>query len=185
MPVESLTEFPSSFVAGDTLRVTLSDSDYPSDDWTLTIHFRGAVLKSYTAEEGENGEFDLVITASQTSELTAGTYLVTFAYESDDDRKTEVFGNVEVFPNPTAATVKSIARQTLEAAQAAMLILVSGPNQSVNFNGQSFTKMNMRDLQEIIDNLQGIVDEEDAAIASVSGRRRYAGIGVRFAGSHL
>lgn len=181
MPVETLSTFPDYFIAGDTVRVTLSDGDYPSSDWTLTVYFRGAVLKNYAAEEGDNNAFDLVITASQTAELTPGSYQVTFAYQSDDERKTEVFGNVEVLPNPTAATVKSIARQTLEAARAAMLVLVSGPNQTVSFNGQSFTRMNMKDLQDIIDRLQGVVDAEDSAIDLASGRRRYAGIGVRFA----
>lgn len=168
MPVAVLTQFPKSFIQGDAVRVKIADARYPSSLWTLKVWFQGpTATTSFDAPAGTNGSYDLAITAAQSAGLAAGHYLVGLVYTetaAPNDRKTsECEFQVSVFSNPAIPRAKTLARQTLEAMEAALLILAAGSNSSVNFNGQSFTKRNLADLQTAIDRQRAIVAGEDVA----------------------
>ena len=177
MAVTALTAFPAYFNAGDTVRLSLANTDYPSSAWTLDVVLRGASSKTFRATADGTG-YAVVIPAADSAKLTPGSYNVTLVYtHTDGERDSEPYGRVEVLPNPTAAPAKTIARQTLDAMEAALLKLAGGSNASVSFNGQSFTKKNLDQLQNAIERQKGIVRLEEQR---ASGRARYGGIGVRF-----
>lgn len=183
MPVEALTQFPRSIIAGDTVRVTISDGDYPSSLWTLAVRFVGTAAFSFAATPITGDQFELVLTAAQSLTLTPGTYNVTFTYTetSSGEKQSVSAGKTQVYPDPSAVAPVSQARSTLSAMKAALLALAAGTTSTVNFNGQSFTKKNLKDLQDAIDRQQRIVDQEEGAGDLIAGKRRATGIGVRFA----
>lgn len=167
MAVEVLTEFPHSFVAGDTIRVTMADSRFPSSLWKLKVLFQSALAaKSFAATTGTGGAYNIVIAASTSAKILPGAYSIAFVYTetSTQERHTvESDRAIIVLRDPTVAGAKSIARQTLEAMESAFLKLSSGSNLSVNFNGQSFTKRNLEDFQDAIDRQRAIVQAEDSS----------------------
>lgn len=177
MAVETLTAFPDSLVAGDTLRVTHADSRFPSSAWSLKVSFRGAtVTKTIDAAAIASNRFSIVATTAETAELIPpGLFSVSLIYTetATDERQTDEDRHlITVFADPTATAAKSIARQILEAMEAALLILASGVNQTVNFNGQSFTKKNLPDLQKAIEHQRAIVAIEEGQKTGRSRIRR-------------
>lgn len=182
MPVDSLASFPTSLAAGDTLRIEgLSDVDYPSSDWTLEVVLRGAdgALKTFPAEAGDNNGFDLVVAGSESGKLKAQAYAITLVYNETGggDRATVRGGTLQVTADPTKSGEKSLARKTLEAMEDALYRLSKGSNATVSFNGHSFSKKNLRELQDAIDRQRAIVDREEVVSTST---KRYRGIFVRF-----
>lgn len=175
MAVETLTEFPQSFVAGDTVRVTISDSDCPSTLWTLKVLLQSATeSKSFAAAAvgGSSTAYTLLIPAVNSAKITAGFYIVSFIYTetATSERKTgECNLSVTVYANPELTPSKSVARQTLEAMESAFLKLAGGSNAQVNFNGHSYTKKNLKDFQDAIERQRAVVNTEDQ---SRTGHRR-------------
>jgi hypothetical protein len=179
MSVAAVTQFPNSFIAGDAVRVTIANPNYPSSLWTLKVWFQnGITVQSFTAPAGSADAYDLFITPEESAAIPAGQYLIAYIFTeiaSPNDRKSlDWKSTVAVYANPAVATAKTVARQTLEAMEAAYLSLSSGGlMQSVNFNGQSFTNHNLSDFATAIERQRAIVAGEDAARL---GHRRISSI---------
>lgn len=179
MAVETLTCFPAAIIAGDTVRLSISDGDYPSDDWSLAVVLSGPTVKSFAATAGDNNSFDLVITAAQSLELTTpGEYSVTYVYTetATSERASVDMGTTQVVADPTQAAVLTQAQTTLASMKTALASLSLGSNQTVAFNGQSFTKRNIGDLMDAIGRQQQVVDREQASIDRALGRSRSGNI---------
>lgn len=167
MAVETLSCFPSTLTAGDTLRVSHSDPKYPSSDWLLKVSIAGAtVTKTVDTEPNDDDDgFEIVVPASTTALLVpAGLFSVSFIYTEDETNERATDPDkylITVLADPATQPEKSIARQTLEAMEAAKLKLASGVNTTVNFNGQSFTKRNLKELGDEIERQKAIVAMED------------------------
>lgn len=174
MAVDTLTEFPAAIIAGNTVRLNISDGDYPSSDWGLAVVLNGPALKNFPAVVGADNSFDLVITAAATAAITPGEYSVTFVYTetATTERASIDMGTVQVVTDPTGALALTQAQETLAAMKVALLSLSSGVNQAVNFNGQSFSKKNLDQLQDAIGRQQQLVDREQAKIDQALGRSR-------------
>jgi len=174
MAVDTLTQFPAAIIAGNTVRLNISDGDYPSSDWGLAVVLNGPALKNFAASAGSNNSFDLVITAAQTAAISPGEYSVTFVYTetATTERASLDMGTVQVVADPTAELALTQAQETLAAMKTALHTLASGVNQAVNFNGQSFTKKNLDELQDAIGRQQLIVDREQALVDQALGRSR-------------
>jgi hypothetical protein len=178
MAVETLTSFPNTLIAGDTLRVSHSNSKYPSSDWSLKVSIQGAtVTKVVDAEANDDDDgYGIVFPASVTALLKpAGVFAIRLIYTETDggERATdEDIFFITVLSDPASASAKSIARQTLEAMEAALLKLAGGSNAIVNFNGRGFTKRNLPELQKAIQMQRAIVATEDRRRTGDTGPRR-------------
>lgn len=174
MAVATFTQFPNSFVAGDTIRVTIGDSRYPSTLWKLKVQLQSATTtKQFTATVGPGTSFSLVIPAAESAKLGPGIYKVFYLFTetASSERITDDSNfSVQVFGNPAVQPAKSQARLILESMQAAYARLVKNPRLSVNFAGESFTNKNIKEFQDAIDRQQMIVNAEDAGRIGSSGR---------------
>lgn len=173
MAVETLSEFPGSFIAGDTIRVTIGDSRFPSTLWTLKVHLQGPNgFYSFSTSAGPSTSFTLLISTTNSAKIAAGSYTVFYVYTetSSNERQTdEVTLQTQVYQNPSAPGAKSIARQTLEAMEAAFLKLSKNPKLTVSFVGESFTNKNLKEFQDAIDRQRALVAAEEGNIQG-SGR---------------
>lgn len=168
MAVETLSEFPSTLIAGDTLKATIANSRFSSADWRLSVVLKsGTQAKSFKAAVGTGTGFLLTIAADQSAKLTPGVYSISYVYTdiATGERTTEMCGDlIRVFADPTTAGTKSIARQTLEALQEAFRKISKNPRLSVNFGGETYTNRNLKELQEAIARQEAIVQSEDASL---------------------
>jgi hypothetical protein len=184
MAVETLETFPRAIVAGDTVRVSISDGNHPSEEWSLAVLLRSeaGVSSSFDAIPDDEGAFDILIPATDSANLSPGSYLVTYRWTETitGEKISEPKGTLIVAADPAQNATLTQAAQTLAAMEAALLNLSSGSNAIVNFNGQSFTRKNIKELQDAIDRQQLIVDQEQKNIDIAFGIKRPTGIGIRF-----
>lgn len=95
---------PTSAAAGDTWTWTKAFADYPaSDGWTLAYAFRGVSRldwdTGYVSVSGDT--YTIVIPASATADLTAGTYKWVATVTSGAERYTAASGVMTVDPDLT------------------------------------------------------------------------------------
>lgn len=185
MSIQALGQFPANFVAGDQVIVNgIGSVDYPPSAWNMSAVFNGRDGTSVTVGASPDADgitFDL--TVDQRAKLSSGRYSLFYVFTSkaDPKQRASLFqGDVFVLDDPATSQSQSVARQTLDAMQNALLKLSNGTNTSVNFNGQTFTKRNLKDLQDAIDRQKNVVngEEVDAGFPDRYGAKR---IGVRFA----
>lgn len=183
MAVEALTQFPRSFISGDTVRVTISDGDYPSSLWSLVVYLIGTAVDDFTASQISGDQFELVIPANDSDDILPGTKRVVFTYTetSSSEKQSVEMGKTYVYADPSESPTATQAQTTLAAMKTALASLAAGTTSTVNFNGQSFTRKNLKDLQDAIDRQQQIVDRELAEADLIAGKQRSRGIGIRFA----
>lgn len=165
MAVETLTEFPESFIAGDTVRVTIADSRYPATLWTLKVQFETASTVQSFATTVSGTSFSLVISKTVSAAIAPGDYAVRYVFTetASGERVTtaDCPCSVTVYSNPEVAIAKTQARLTLEAMELAYQTLMGSGHSTVAFNGQSFTKRNAKEFSDLIEMQKVIVDAED------------------------
>lgn len=183
MPVEALTQFPRSFVAGDTVRVTISDGNFPSSLWTLIVYLRGSTVEDFTATPISGDQFELVIPASSSDDIAPGTYNLVYTYTetASSEKQSVAVGKVQIYGDPSEVPAPTQAQQTLAALKALLPILAGGRTAEINLNGQSIRFKTIKELQDAIDRQQQIVNRECEDADLIAGKTRSRGIGIRFA----
>lgn len=118
---------PTNPVAGDSWKWDKTLPDYPaSDGWQLTYYVYGPenITLAWATEVTANGDvFEVRVAATKTDDLTsAGSYELVGRVTDGTDTYTVVKKTINVIANPaTVAAGKSVARQMVEAHEAALL----------------------------------------------------------------
>ncbi|MEY2500598.1 MAG: hypothetical protein QOI07_932 [Verrucomicrobiota bacterium] len=174
MAVASQSGVPCRFTAGDAVLFTVSDTDHPATFWfmDLVLSRQGVHLATVRATTGSNGKDYQVSISSTVSALTPGfcKYDLVFTDNADStQRETGGSGWITVLPNPTGTLAQSANQIALAACNEAIQKLVSRSHSTVNFNGQSFTSMNIGELLKARDRLQLLVNNELAGLGLSRG----------------
>lgn len=121
------TTEPTNPVAGDSWKWDKTLSGYPaSDGWQLTYYVNGPekITLAWGTEVTANGDvFEVRVAATKTDDLTSfGSYELIGRVTDGTDTFTPVAKTINVLANPaTAVAAKSLARQMVEAHEAALL----------------------------------------------------------------
>jgi len=167
MAFAALTSMPCQFESGNTLVVTMPLSTYAPSEGAARLYLvlNGAPIANFTATESGN-DFTFTISATASASLAPGLYdwAIYFTYTAGE-RETALTGQITVLPDMATAQTASIAQQMLDALNATILSLSGSGNQSVSFNGQSYTKRDMGQLMRMRTDLQaeGIREKANAA----------------------
>lgn len=167
MAVTTKSCVPAVITAGDTVIISIGpDASYPNTGWTAQLVFSrdGKVLNAFTADSATDGTLGFVATISGTgaTKLTPGRamWAEVFTETATGQRETGRTGQLLIAPDPTKSLPDSEVAKALKACMAAINVIVSDPNATVNFNGQSFTSHNLSDLFKAHDRLQIKFDAE-------------------------
>ncbi len=147
MPVPILSGPPDQVEAGNYVAFTDSFTDFPVTGWTMEFVLRGP--------DGASQSIAATISSSL-FQVALPTNLAPGVYEyaeyvtetATSQRTTARTGTLEVLPDLTQAAVLSTAAITLALIEAAIQRLSGSDNISVSFNGQSFTKRDLKNLTD-------------------------------------
>jgi hypothetical protein len=166
---------PSSLVAGDLWQWTRSLADYPAGTWTLTYYFQNQSGAFSKAASASGTTHSVSIAAADTSAYKPGRYkysarvasgLSVFTLEDEG-------GWLDVEPNPASAggaDVRSWARRTLDAIEAALEGKASQDQLSMSVGGRSIARIPPKDLMDWRDRLRSEVRAEEQSETSGKGR---------------
>ena len=160
----TLTAIPAQIEAGDTVLFTESFADFAPGTYTLSLVLNnGASTPTTIAATTSGTGFLFTLTAAVTAALTAGAYSFAMYATAGAARYTAKTGALTVLPNLSATAPPSFARAQVTLLQTALAELNSTGRQTVNFNGQSFTRANVADYQKQLVYWQAAVIREQAA----------------------
>lgn len=154
-----------TLVSGDTWVLPFNDPDHPNNLWTAVISFtRNGVVLFTKAGVVDIGNFKFTITAAESAaSITPGGALIYVVFTNIADttlRESEYGGGITVLPNPTTSMPPSANQQALTAVLATITLVLSQPEGSATFNGQTYTLQNIDTLYKIRNNLITDVNNE-------------------------
>lgn len=161
--MQTLTEMPASFAAGETVEYTRSLSDYPANDgWTLAVHLRGDATANATVTPS-GADYGVVFEAAKTAGLPAGRYEWAEIATKVGVVKQAATGSVIVTPNIATAgagALKSDAEKTLAALQAKRDGRLTADQETIQVDGMAISRIPYDSLEEHIRRYQAIVNAE-------------------------
>lgn len=161
--MQTLTEFPETFAAGETVEYTRSHSDYPANDgWTLTVSLRGGGTAEATVN-ASGADYLVEFPAARTATLPAGKYDWVEIATKSGKVKQAATGSVIVTPNIQAAgagELQSDAEKTLAALRAARDGSLTRNQETVQVDGMAITRIPYDDLERHIRRYEAIVNAE-------------------------
>lgn len=170
MAIEVLNGVPPLITKGDAISFKVSESDYPAPTWTSIIVFRdsaGAVLPFNGTASGTGHLFTL--TSAHTATLVVGKNTVTIAFSDGINRQTVSYCDVEILPDPAAAAVPTYAQSQVTLLKTAIAAFSTSRNQTVSFNGQSFTRASVKDYRDQLTYWEARVIREQKRASSLRG----------------
>lgn len=182
MSADTFSCVPARFEAGNTVSWTTSFGCYPTDDWALIFVLSQAGAKKYQVSATvSEGKFVVTIPASATANFPGGVYEWAEYVTSDAERETARTGTVIILPNLAVDQEPSFAQQQVELLQDALSRLAAGTNETVNINGQSFTKRNIETYQKQLTYWEARVIRERREQAALRGDDTSGRIVIQFA----
>jgi hypothetical protein len=172
--VETLSDIPASFRAGDTVSFPRSGGDYKaSDDWTRKIVFiKGDDRKTITGS-ADGDDFSFEIKSQISKSWMPGRYdWIEVATDADGERTTIDQGTVIIQENLVDGSPKTLNRKIYENLNAIMEQR-SMPNQDIessNINGQSINRMTSEQLMKWLNYYGAKVAAEDRQRSASNGQ---------------
>ncbi len=178
------TGIPNSFTAGDTVTFTEPGGQYPATAWTNTLWLSAVgSLASPTSVVATASGNDFLFTISKT--VTAALLIENWRYSQivtggTSEAYTVKEGTIVVLPNLTAEQPATTAQTMVTLYQTVIAKLAATKNQSVNFNGQSYTMANVKMYRDELTYWKAQVISEQAAIDRLRGGKDTGRVQPRF-----
>lgn len=166
MAVTTKSGVPAIITAGDTVIIDVGpDANYPNTAWTMkfVLSRNGKLLKAWDAtSDNDSTGFVITLGGADFARIDPGgaTWTFLFTETSSGQRETGQSGDTLIAQDPTKSLPDSDAGMALKGCMSAINTIVSDPNSSVNFNGQSYSSQNLPELFRARDRLQIMVDNE-------------------------
>ena len=165
--VETSTSVPGSFVAGDTVRMTLTYAAYSaathSLQLVLTHHDEREVGLKFDATANGTA-YDVTLTSAQTTTMLPGAWVydIVLTEDSSNDTRRVDGGTLSVNPRPGHVREKSFNEQMVELLESYLSGNVAQGHESWTLRGQSFARMSMSDANSLLNEYRNKVRVEKA-----------------------
>ncbi len=169
---DTLTGIPSQFTQGEVISWTDVFADYSASLYSLAYKFGGQ-----TPLDGWQS-FAIAATGSDTTYTSATPASVKPGNYSWEQQLTKTVGSImrvmargmiTVLPNYATAQTTTPAAAMVTALQSALSAFAATSQQSVSFNGQSFSRANITDYQRQLVYFQAAVIKEQNLLRALGG----------------
>lgn len=171
MAFEALSSIPCEFESGNSVTITMPLPDVSPSEGAATLYLslNGTAVTSFAATEGAT-DFTFTISAAASAALAPGVYdwAIYFVY-TGTQRISQGTGKVRVTANLAASQTPSFAQAQVTLIETALATINASPNQSVSFNGQSYTRSTRKDLMDQYTFWKARVISEQRAAARARG----------------
>ena len=179
------TTEPDEFIAGDTVKWQISDTDYPaSDDWVLSY----ALVKdgvNHAIEATADGDDHLVtIAAADSADYTPGRYYWQAYFTKDAERYSAGTGYLTVIKDFATAATGHDGRdhidRVLDALEATIEKRATKDQSGVMIGGEQIGKMPIHRLLEFYDKYKSMQASATTAARIAAGLGHENNIFIRF-----
>ena len=167
---DPVSGIPSQFEAGDTVIFTENFPDYAVGTYTASLAMNNGVVAPTTVTATTSGtNFLFTITAAVSAAYTPGAYTFAIYATSGATRYTAKSGVINILPNLTATATPSFAQAQVTLLKTVLAEFNATTRQSVNFNGQSFSRASINEYQKQLTYYRAEVIRETAAANAARG----------------
>ena len=163
MAIETDTNVPSTFRAGDTTKWTVGYSDYPASSWSLNYYFKrpGEPTVNITAT-ASGTDFAVTLSAEDSSQFVPGRWQWHARAEKQSDGSIIAeSGKVDVLPDPSAVDIgESFAIKALALVESSLAGDLVTAQESISIAGVDITKMGISERFDLRDRLKAEVSRE-------------------------
>lgn len=185
---DAATSIPDKTTSGEYVVWSETLADYPQGTYTVAYNFVDLATpvdgyeKFSVAGSGSGTTWTFTMpTGGSAPKPGRYRWQQVVTRVSDSKAVTIASGVLIIAPDFSATPTTTAAQTMLAALETAITSLSSGLNETVSFNGQSFTKKNLRQLYDMRRDLQAEILLEQRRLAELSGEIPTDGtIGVRF-----
>jgi hypothetical protein len=182
MVVASLPAVPASFEAGNAVNLSLNYGNFHAASWSLQLVFSRAGCEApviFTGTTNGTG-FDVALTSAVTADMQPGAWTWVAYVTSGLERTTAAAGSVTVLANLAEVRPKTVNELLLETINAAIATLAGSTNAIASFNGQTFTKANLKTLMDQQTQIAAAVIAEQRAERMARGENLSGRIPIQF-----
>jgi hypothetical protein len=164
-------------VAGDALSFSFNLSTYPASLWSLEFALSLNGSKTLSKAGTATGDtHNVALLSADTLNLKCGkcqVWLIFTKIADTTQRFTLDAGLLSVLPNPLGILPATDNALALAAIKRTIQQVISQPESTASYNGQSYSMHNIKDLYDIRNNLQAAVDAElrEIGISSKTGHK--------------
>lgn len=178
-----LDHVPSTITAGEAVSWLENPSDYPTASYSISYKFAGQTPQDGFQQfsvDGVESVSGYTFTFAKTIKPGIYSYEQQVTRTSDAVMRVVARGQMVAVPNLATVPTVTAAAAMLAALETAITTLTTTVDQSVSFNGQSFTKANLETLLKERVRLQAEVYREQQRLLSLSGEANSGRVALRF-----
>lgn len=181
MSIQVLAGVPLQIESGSTYLFTENFADYPVGTWTAAFWLNmGPNTPVSVAGTTSGTGFLFTLTSTVTAAIAAGIYDFAIYVTSAGQRATAKTGVITILPDLAQVVPATFAQSQVTALESAIATLSVAGNQSVSFNGQSFSRFDIAALQKTLVFYQAQVIAEKNRLAAQRGASDPGRIATRF-----
>ena len=156
---------PTEITAGDTLKFTISLSDYlPADGWTLSYALVNKDNQiDITGSDNGDGSHLISVAKATTKGWVAGTYDWQAYVDNGTERYKVREGQLEIladFASQSNYDARSHVKKVLDAVEAVLEGRASKDQESYTINGRSLSRTSIPDLMKLRDRYRAEYENE-------------------------
>lgn len=163
MAATVLSSIPCSIESGNTTVITMGLGAYTPTLWpTANMYLSlnaGTPVTVAATTSGNNYTFTLTATASAAMAIGSYDYAI-YVIDASSNRETAQTGKIQITPNLAVAGTPSTAQAMVTQLEATLLTLATTGAQSASFNGQSWSKFQIGELQTMLRDWKSRVAKE-------------------------
>ncbi len=163
MAIETKTNVPPKFRAGDTTKWTVTYADYPASSWSLIYYFKRPSEPTVEVRATASGDdFAVTISAQDSTQFKPGRWQWHAGAEKQSEGAIVAeSGSVDVLPDPSAIDIKdSFAVKALALVEASLAGDLVTAQESISIAGVDITKMGISERFDLRDRLKAEVSRE-------------------------
>jgi hypothetical protein len=161
---------PLTIESGNEYHFTVNYPDFPVGTWTAAfVIVLSTGTPSSTAATTSGSDFLVTLTSAVTAALAPGDYTFAVYVTSSSQRTTAETGKISILPNLAVARTATFAESQVALLKTVMASFAATDKQTVNFNGQSFTRYAIADYQKQLVYFQAAVIREQQTQAALRG----------------
>jgi len=173
MPFETLSGIPASIIAGEVVVWAETLSEYPGASYALSYKFAGTTpqdgFQQFSISGTESGSATYTFTTLTTYKPGTYQWEKQLVRSSDSAMAVIARGTLTIAANLAATPTTTFAASQVALLKTALAALNTTSNQSVSFNGQSYSKANISDYNKQLVYWQAQVIAEQAKIDALAG----------------
>ena len=167
---DPISGIPSQFEAGDTVIFTENFTDYDVATYSASLVLNNAAAAPTTVAATVSGtNFLFTISAAVSATYAPGQYTFAVYCTASATRFTAKSGVINILPNLTATATPSFAQAQVTLLKTVLAEFNATTRQSVNFNGQSFSRASINEYQKQLTYYRAEVIRETAAANAARG----------------